>query len=506
MMSCCPNDARIQDDGAYQDACFLKTILLSALGWSWTTFALPDKLYRNDRMRIPITGPTFGIFSLDTTMSNVGISHAQRLLKQQRVCSNSHLQRIECSKPQQRPVASWRLFVESSLVYAACVGGPAVLSALYYGDWRQWQLCHALPVSWQWESLCPPYQRVLSEWKTDALQVVGYATLLALLRYAWTRYYVQEMTSSPYYWPTLVRCKSSHLLSHMPDDDVIPIIIEQVRRQEDDQQDVEGSDFFTIGLGIDDSTTEQEDDDDADAPNVQSILCKSESSLPHRFRQATSIYRLFTTICLILYAYNSFGNTDFWPWTVGGTGRLQNVWKLQHAWVESSNDDVVHDDLYVYFLTQAVLHTSAVLFHVATVSVTWWQGHFVPVSASSVLQHTLLLVTIIVTYFVSSIRRLTAVGMFALDVSGAAVHLWHVYKKKPWVHSCVVLCFVWMRGVVWATLAWSTFSESSYAWFQQVNDTTWPDAAHQMQTGLGTWYALLLVWNGRYLARLMRRK
>ena len=151
----------------------------------------------------------------------------------------------------------------------------------------------------------------------------------------------------------------------------------------------------------------------------------------------------------------------------------------------------------------------------------------------SLFQHFCALGLIATAYVFSSLRRLTAIGMFAFDVSSWFLHLLQVcinapdsdvdtdddsflfscYKRamrilrRPRTIACihrylVLPIFCYARLFIWPALWYSCMTESSY-WLQQLERTLWTGSAQQLRWMFTVWLVLLLGMTAVYLRRLI---
>lgn len=112
---------------------------------------------------------------------------------------------------------------------------------------------------------------------------------------------------------------------------------------------------------------------------------------------------------------------------------------------------------------------------------------------ATLLQHSLGLLFIGIAYIFSSLRRLTAIGLFAFDTSSGFLHLLQLcfnasetnrlehFVIIEAVHKWLVLpSFVYCRFVVWALIWWSSLTESQN-WWRQLERTLVPGSALILQ-------------------------
>lgn len=177
-------------------------------------------------------------------------------------------------------------------------------------------------------------------------------------------------------------------------------------------------------------------------------------------RYATAVFRLLYCIGSCTCALVWLRDASWFPVAVGGSGATRNCWDLKGGvCVESDSVDFDQHNavLRKYFLVQASYHFHSWTTHWVSLFVLWWCGQsIVSIRKSMVsywralLQHLLALAMIGACYFFSSLRRLGAIGIFALDVSSLFVHLLQLCINAPtdsWLHDPQVIAWI-HRGLV----------------------------------------------------------
>lgn len=179
-------------------------------------------------------------------------------------------------------------------------------------------------------------------------------------------------------------------------------------------------------------------------------------------RYATAVFRLLYCIGSCTCAMVWLRHANFFPPAVGGSGgATRNCWDLKGGVaLESTNDFDQHNAvLRKYFLVQASYHLHSWATHWVSLLALWWYGGKSPLVSirksmlsywRALLQHLLALGMIGVCYLFSSLRRLGAVGIFALDISSLFVHLLQLCINAPpdsWLNRPRVI--IWIhRGLV----------------------------------------------------------
>jgi TLC domain len=262
-------------------------------------------------------------------------------------------------------------------------------------------------------------------------------------------------------------------------------------------------------------------------------------------RFATAIFRLGYSVSASMLAYVWFHRASFWPWYVGGTGTTEACWDLNGGLTVGMDSDFDSRNLVLkrYFLLQASYHSQSIAFHILSLVMLIWdyrqqqirseadhhrKRDFWSVAqkttrsyARSLLQHLLALLLIAVAYIFSSLRRLGAIGMFALDVSSSFMHLLQIALNRsstssashprraimrwiPWLYYGGVLpSFVGMRLCVWPRL-WYSATFESHSWFEQLERTLFPNSALVVKTTLHVWMVLVMYLTAVNLKRLYR--
>jgi hypothetical protein len=257
-------------------------------------------------------------------------------------------------------------------------------------------------------------------------------------------------------------------------------------------------------------------------------------------RFATALFRLGYSVVASTLAYVWFHRASFWPWYVGGSGTTKACWDLSGGLTLGMDSDFDSRNLVLkrYFLLQASYHSQSIAFHILSLVMLIWDFHhqhrqhanlfvddggrrrsFWSVAqkttrsyARALLQHLLALLLIAVAYIFSSLRRLGAIGMFALDISSCFMHLLQIALNKkssdlssrwiPWLYyGGVFPSFVGMRLCVWPRL-WYSATFESHSWFDQLERTLFPNSALVVQATLHVWMVLVMYLTAVNLKRL----
>jgi hypothetical protein len=287
-----------------------------------------------------------------------------------------------------------------------------------------------------------------------------------------------------------------------------------------------------------DSPDEDENDDDMMeelADRLAGFADAPESPRTNRLyagpRYATATFRLIYSTAAVTLALYYFSQANFWPWYVGGTGSTANCWDLSGGLALGGLDadfDRHNHVLKRYFIWQASYHWHSGAFHILSMVLlllhpsegtqkpherVWALRTNTSVYYRSLAQHVLGLGAIATAYVFSSLRRLTAIGLFAFDVSSWFLHLLQLCINAPpdsrlaripafTLHRyAVVPVFVMARLGIWPALAYSAMFDSG-RWLDQLERTLWPGSAQQLRALLCLEFVLLLSSTAVYGKRL----
>jgi len=157
-------------------------------------------------------------------------------------------------------------------------------------------------------------------------------------------------------------------------------------------------------------------------------------------RYATALYRFLYTFITSISAFYLFRNAVFWPIYLGGkpTSSTANCWDLSGGIAFAGVDqdfDHFNSRLRYYFVAQASYQIQSFVFHCFLFFGKNWKlqkswKDFI----RTVAEHMIALILLSGSFLFSSWRRLTAVAMFAMDISGLFLHLLQFclnYSKLP---------------------------------------------------------------------------
>jgi hypothetical protein len=291
----------------------------------------------------------------------------------------------------------------------------------------------------------------------------------------------------------------------------------------DDSEECTTSDAFFQELSSKMQNSSTWEDEHGEALSVASYSSASPSRerLYAAPRYATALFRLLYCTAASSLAWYYFQTADFWPWYVGGHGATRNCWNLSGGLSVGMDSDFDHLNavLRKYFLWQASYHGHSGAFHLISMLILYMSGNHRPKSVRTstsayvrtLAQHILALVMISLAYVFSSLRRLSAIGMFAFDVSSLFLHLLQVCINAPRpnpvlirrLHQyCVIPSYCVARFGIWPAL-WYSMATESKQWLLQLERTLVPGSAGVMRIVVHTWMSLLMGFTVMYFRRLV---
>lgn len=271
-------------------------------------------------------------------------------------------------------------------------------------------------------------------------------------------------------------------------------------------------------------------------------------------KYATAVFRLVYCTVSCTMAWYLFKDADFWPPYVGGHGTTAKCWDLSGSLALAKNFDSDFDRrntvLRRFFLMQASYHLHSGAFHVASVVLLYFLKEDAPsgenktengdnntrndnnrsisrskrnlisllqslIHPRALLQHSLSLIFLSVSYVFSSLRRLGAIGMFALDMSSWALHLLQTCLNAPagsflsqpkvirgvWL---LLVCptFLYFRFWVWPMVGYSAMVESE-RWLAQLESALVPGSARWFRRTFQLWMGLWMGFHAIHFKRLV---
>jgi hypothetical protein len=169
------------------------------------------------------------------------------------------------------------------------------------------------------------------------------------------------------------------------------------------------------------SKEENEQDDEEDSENESDFaLTPTTATATPTSLPGSAFFRTVCCSASAVQAWIWFHSTSFWPSILLGHGQLQHCWDLIIPADDPSDSayEAQNTLLHYYVLIQASYYVHSVTFR----CIRWMVRRRRCTSfILSLIQSVLALTLLGLAYGFSSLRRLAAIGMFALDVS-SAVH------------------------------------------------------------------------------------
>ena len=236
----------------------------------------------------------------------------------------------------------------------------------------------------------------------------------------------------------------------------------------------------------------------------------AEASLP-----GSAIFRTVCCTASATMAWRLFHQAEFWPDFVLGQGRLDHCWDLIVA-VDDDGDDRAYEQqntlLRYYVTVQASYYVHSVTFRF----IRWLVRRKRRTSlVLSLIQSVLALGLLALASGFSSLRRLVAIGMFALDVSSAVRHFWQVCAPGAATNATlarkaltqvfywilVLPSFVATRFYVYPLLWYS--ATNAQEWRIRLEEELWKGSAEQFLRLCNACMVLLLLVSAFSLQRLV---
>lgn len=254
-----------------------------------------------------------------------------------------------------------------------------------------------------------------------------------------------------------------------------------------------------------DSLTTEKESDDSDE------IYASRESLFSGPQYATSVFRFLFFAATTIYGWLAFHSAEFWPIYVGGLrgGRTRYCWNLSgnlNYTALDSDFDSKNELLRYYFIIQASYHLQSICFQILSL-VLWLttannntstsKNIFRREKISSVrrsmthyirpfAEHILAILVIISAFLFSGLRRLGAIGMYTMDLSGLFLQLLQICLNAPHegrltilslpivarrVHAFLVVpVFLYCRMFVFPFLVLYSVIFESGEWFYQLEN------------------------------------
>lgn len=294
---------------------------------------------------------------------------------------------------------------------------------------------------------------------TDLQLVFLLSVGLALLRVLIFHLLVPDYLASPQKFKAIMRCKSSHALSS------------------DSLQNFANNNKIIQNKRL-----------------GRKITSASNASLFSGPRYATSLFKFLYLFGTTTFAWLAFHSAEFWPIYLGGLrgGRTRSCWNLSGNVNYSKFDsdfDSKNDLLRYYFIIQASYHLQSICFQILA-SLGWFvlakredksNGSMRSSFTNYIrpfLEHLFATVIIGSAFLFSGLRRLGAVGMYTMDLSGLFLQGFEICLHAPFlsnrkicrkVHSFVVVpAYLYCRMFVFPFIVIYSVLFESKEWFDQL--------------------------------------
>ena len=270
---------------------------------------------------------------------------------------------------------------------------------------------------------------------------------------------------------------------------------------------------------------------------VDQALAADTTRLLSASRYATSVFRLLFFSITTVYAWLVFHSAEFWPIYLGGLrgGRTANCWNLSGNVNLTSLDndfDSKNESLRYYFIIQASYHVQSLCFQCLSSGFLLTRssgdssddggGKFVSMKSSMknyirpLTEHILAMILILSAFLFSGLRRLGAMGMYTLELSGIFLQLLQICLNAPegsWlgrpkviegVHSYgAVPMFLYCRMFVFPFVVWYSVAFESREWFRQIEQVLISGSGRILYMIFSGLTLMIQVLNIIYLKRLL---
>ena len=197
-----------------------------------------------------------------------------------------------------------------------------------------------------------------------------------------------------------------------------------------------------------------------------------EASLP-----GSAFFRSLYCTAVAVIAWRWFHDAEFWPNFVLGQGTLDRCWDLIIDMDDDPEDQAYQEQntlLRYYTLIQASYYVHSVTFRFVRFLVRRKRRTSLLLS---LVQSALALGLLALAYSFSSLRRLMAIGMFALDVSSAIRHFWQLCVPAATVTTTGVVRWALTQVLYWTLVLPSYMATRFYVypmlWYSATNATEW---------------------------------
>ena len=214
-------------------------------------------------------------------------------------------------------------------------------------------------------------------------------------------------------------------------------------------------------------------------------------------RYATAIFRLLFCLVSCFWALSKFSSANFWPVWVGGqrTASTKNCWDLSGSVAlqgASLDSDFDHQNsaLRYFFLGQASYQIHSICFHILTMMLLVIYGgkdgylsarQSLTSYSRPMLEHLVYFVLTVAVYTFSSLRRLGAITIFALELSSMMLQFLQICINAPKTspirndrlikfvhHFLAVPVFIYCRFFIMPFIVQHSAAFESAMWLQQI--------------------------------------
>jgi hypothetical protein len=258
-------------------------------------------------------------------------------------------------------------------------------------------------------------------------------------------------------------------------------------------------------------------------------------------RYATAVFRLMCCFFFTIYAWGLFRKAAFWPIYLGGTngGLTHNCWDLSgNVHLTSLDSDFDHQNghLRYYFIIQGSYHLQSLGFQSLSLLVLLLPkpqsdevrssrggpGKWVSMRTSMkqyirpLAEHMIAVFLIAAAFLFSGLRRLGALGMYTMDLSGIFLQLLQMSLHAPseskladirtvrFIHSYLAIpFFLYCRLFVLPFVIWYSVAFESTEWFRQIERVLVPGAGMILYLTFNSLLVIIQVTTILYLHRLL---
>ena len=251
-------------------------------------------------------------------------------------------------------------------------------------------------------------------------------------------------------------------------------------------------------------------------------------------RFATAIFNLLYCSISSLLALYLFHNSDFWPKYLLGVhpnASTKHCWNLSASLAilgHFENDfDHLNTSLTFFFIFAASYQLQSLCFHLFSMLLLCFSQakSFLSIASSiktyfrPFLGHIVSLLLLIICFIFSSLRRLGAIGIFAMDFSAIFLNLLQasinapstsILKNQKFVRTLyfafVIPTFLYIRFFILPFVVWYSAAFESVQWLHQMEHAIVPGLANIIYAIVNSLLAILMILNTIHLKRLLYHK